>query len=411
MGLKSISEMFFIKGRIILSFLLPLASSSWDKSEKDAILRVVESDMFTMGNETNKFEDAFSKWAGVEHSIMVNSGSSANLIAVAAIRYSGFGKQVEKPEVIVPSVSWITTYSPLFQLGYKVKLIDIDMETLNIDISRIEEAINKNTVGIFAVNLLGNPADWSNLKKIAVKNDLWLLEDNCESMGAKLGGQLTGSFGLMGTFSFFYSHHISTMEGGMITCNDSVIAQHLRSLRAHGWSRGIANGSEFLGFTRGTPWEENFRFYLPGFNVRPTEIAAAIGSCQLSKFPEMLKTRRRNAQYLQTLLQDSDSPWKLQVENGNSSWFTFGFVNKSPEASRDVRKRLISKLEQAGISTRPIVAGNILRHPVAQVMQLDNRDALPNSDRLHKFGFMIGNHAYSIERELDIFVTLISENE
>lgn len=407
---SNIRGMSCTKRSFILSLLLPLASSSWDKSEKDAILRVVESDMFTMGNETKNFEDAFSEWAGVEHSIMVNSGSSANLIAVAAIRYSGFGKQVEKPEVIVPAVSWITTYSPLFQLGYKVKLIDIDMETFNIDVSQIEEAINKNTVGIFAVNLLGNPADWSNLRKIAIRNDLWLLEDNCESMGAELGGQLTGSLGLIGTFSFFYSHHISTMEGGMITCNDSVIAQYLRSLRAHGWSRGIADGNEFLGFSRGSSWEENFRFYLPGFNVRPTEISAAIGSCQLSKFPEIIESRRRNAQYLQTLLQDSYSPWKLQVENGKSSWFTFGFVNKSPDASRDVRQRLINKLEQVGISTRPIVAGNILRHPVAQIMQLDNSGVLPNSDRLHQFGFMIGNHAYTIDRELDTFVTLISEN-
>lgn len=390
---------------------LPLATSSWDQDEFAAIQNVIESGFFTMGDRTKKFEKEFAEWVGRKHAIMVNSGSSANLLAVASIKYGKFGKQVEKPEVLVPAVSWITTYSPLAQLGFNIRLVDVDPGNFNLDVNQLNLAINENTVGIFGVNLLGNSLDWQKIENLASKNDLWVLEDNCESMGSKLNHKLTGTNGLASTFSFFYSHHICTMEGGMVVCDDDNLATILKSLRAHGWSREESHNDYFLNEKRGNQWEENFRFYLPGFNLRPTEINAAIGSEQLKKIQDILVERRENAKFLKSLLSNLNTHWKLQEEVGESSWFTFGFVYGDTSNEGKVRAKLINLFSEQGIQSRPIVAGNIQAHPVAKSLSILNQNPLPNADHLHQNGFMIGNHHFKVESALEKVVELILESE
>ena len=275
-----------------------LSSNTWDSKEYIAIQRVINSNLFTMGKEVSSFESKFAKFFGSKFCVMVNSGSSANLLMIASLFFTKIKNRKLKKgdEVIVPAVSWSTTYFPLQQYGIKLVFVDINKETLNFDIPQLEKAISKKTKAILAVNLLGNPNDFISLNKICKENGLTLLEDNCESMGAKYGDKYTGSFGLMGTFSSFFSHHISTMEGGYIVTDDEEIYHILLSLRAHGWTRNLPNKNRVTGRKSNKDFLESFNFVLPGYNLRPLEISAAIGKEQLKKisiFSEDKKKKRK----------------------------------------------------------------------------------------------------------------------
>ena len=197
---------------------LSLAYSTWDEKELSAMNNVISSGTFTMGNNVREFEANFSKFIGTNYSVMVNSGSSANLLMVAALFAQ---KKLKKgDEIIVPAVSWSTTFLPLQQYGLKVKFIDIDLETLNLDLKQLKKAISAKTKAIFLVNLLGNPIDINELNEIVNREKICIIEDNCESLGAKIESRRAGTFGIMSSHSFFFSHHISTMEGGMISTDD-----------------------------------------------------------------------------------------------------------------------------------------------------------------------------------------------
>ena len=259
----------------------PLASSTWDQNELDAIYTVIESNHFSMGEKVRLFEEKFADYFKSKYCVMVNSGSSANLLMIASLFYRKEGLSLKAgDEIIVPAVSWSTTYFPLMQYGLKLKFVDIDIDTLNLDINSLEESITKETKAIFAVNLLGNPNNFQLLKNIADKNDLLLIEDNCESMGAKFKHKHCGTYGLMGSFSLFFSHHINTMEGGMILTDDEELYQILLSIRSHGWTRNLPKINKISNKTN-DDFYEAFRFVLPGYNVRPIEMEGAVGIEQL----------------------------------------------------------------------------------------------------------------------------------
>ena len=193
-----------------------LAESSWGEEEINAMRRVIEADRFTMGEKVKQFETAYAKKFGVKYAVMTNSGSSANLVGLASFFFKQENPLKPGDEVIVPSISWATTYYPLQQYGLKLKFLDVELDTLNIDISKLEEALTPKTKMIIAVSILGNPCSLDVIRKFCDDNGLYLFEDNCESMGAELNGKLCGTFGDIGTFSTFFSHHISTIEGGII---------------------------------------------------------------------------------------------------------------------------------------------------------------------------------------------------
>ena len=210
----------------------PLATDTWDDEEYKAINRVIESNRFTIGPEVEMFEKEFARYFGSKHAVMVNSGSSANLIAISALILSDKYDLNKGDEVIVPAVSWATTYTVLHQCGLKLRFVDIDLDTFNLDLNELKNAITGNTKAIFAVNLLGNPNDFDKLVSICNDNDLILIEDNCESMGAKYNGKYAGTFGVCGTFSTFYSHHMATMEGGMVLTDDDELNDIMKSIRS-----------------------------------------------------------------------------------------------------------------------------------------------------------------------------------
>ncbi|WP_434428996.1 DegT/DnrJ/EryC1/StrS family aminotransferase [Aeromonas veronii] len=224
-----------------------LASTTWDHAEYSALQRVIDSEMFTMGKEVAAFELDFAAFIGSKFAVMVNSGSSANLAMIAALMFRKEGGIKRGDEVIVPAVSWSTTYHPLQQYGLKLKFVDIDRDTLNFDLEQLAEAITENTRVILAVNLLGNPNDFNKINGLIKNKNILLLEDNCESLGATYCGKQAGTFGLMGTYSSFFSHHISTMEGGLVVTDDEELYHILLCVRAHGWTRNLPKFNHVCG--------------------------------------------------------------------------------------------------------------------------------------------------------------------
>jgi CDP-6-deoxy-D-xylo-4-hexulose-3-dehydrase len=349
-----------------------------------------------MGKNVKEFESKFASYIGTEYAVMFNSGSSANLAIIAALKYIKESKIQEGDNIIVPAVSWSTTYYPISQNGFILNFVDIDLDTLNIDISKIENAINPKTKAIFAVNLLGNPANLVKLNELAEKYDLILLEDNCESLGASIESRMTGSIGFASSHSFFFSHHICTMEGGMVNTNSKELMETLISLRAHGWTRGLeTNNSVFSG--SGNDWEDLYRFVLPGFNLRPTELSGAIGVKQLEKLPGFVKKRRENADFFVDKFKDSQN-YKIQIESGNSSWFGFSIILQNKLIGK--RKEIIELLTTNGVETRPIVAGNFTVNPVMKFLKFLPIPPLPAADLIHNEGFFIGNHHFDVSNEI-----------
>lgn len=373
----------------------PLATSTWGQEEHDALQAVITSGKFTMGATVQAFEKAFASYTGSRHCVMVNSGSSANLLMVAALFYTKNPKLrlQRSDEVIVPAVSWSTTYYPLYQYGLKLKFVDIDLHTLNYDLDQLEQAVTDKTRAIMAVNLLGNPNDFDRIRNIIGNRDIVLIEDNCESMGANFGGRRAGTFGVMGSFSSFFSHHISTMEGGMIVSDDEELYQILQSLRAHGWTRDLPKHNLVCSEKSDDPFEESFRFVLPGYNVRPLEMEGALGLEQVKRLPYLIAERRKNGALFQARMADHQL-LMIQQEVGASSWFGFSLVIRPGQTM--TRKELVSRLVELGFECRPIVAGNFAKNQVVRYFDHEIHGSLKNAEYIDQCGLFIGNHHYPI---------------
>jgi len=378
-----------------MSYKFPLATATWDQCEYDALQNVITSGMFSMGQKVFEFERQFASYLGVKHSVMVNSGSSANLLMVAALVYSKNPNLNLKvgDEVIVPAVSWSTTYFPLYQYGLKIKFVDIDLKTLNYDLDALEKAVTDNTRLVMAVNLLGNPNDFDRIKTIIGSRKVTLIEDNCESMGAEFKGRKAGTFGVMGSFSSFFSHHISTMEGGLISTDDDELHHILLTLRAHGWTRNLPKVNLVCSDKSDDPFKESFRFVLPGYNVRPLEMSGALGIEQVKKLPKLIAERRKNAALVQSAMQDHPM-LLIQQEIGASSWFGFSLVIRP--GVKLTRNELLKKLNILGFEVRPIVAGNFAKNEVVKYFNSEVSGELINADYLDANGLFIGNQHYSI---------------
>ncbi len=377
----------------------PLATTSWDQLEIDAIHRVIASGNYSMGEEVFSFEEAFAKYNNSKYCVMVNSGSSANLIMTGAMFYKKNNPWKIGDEVIVPAVSWPTTYYPLYQYGLKIKFVDIDVNTLNFDLTALEKAITPKTRGILAVNLLGNSNNFDKIQAMIKGKDITLLEDNCESLGATFNNKKAGTFGAMGTFSSFFSHHISTMEGGMVVTDDQELHHILLSLRAHGWTRNLPKENLVCGTKSDDAFEESFRFVLPGYNVRPIEMEGAIGKEQIKKLPSFVDERRKNATHFQELF--SNHPlFLIQKETGNASWFGFSLVTR-PEIKLD-RKIIVKRLTECQIESRPIVAGNFAKNEVVKYFNHEIFGELTNAQWIDKNGLFVGNHQYDIRGRIDL---------
>lgn len=375
----------------------PLATPSWDEKELATLQRVIDTGKFSMGAEVSAFEKEFADWVGSKYAIMVNSGSSANLIMVAACFFCKEAKLQKGDEVIVPAVSWSTTYFPLTQYGLILRFVDVDPDTLNLDLDKLETAVTPKTKAVLIVNLLGNPNDFKKLKQVCDSKNLLLMEDNCESLGATFDGKQAGTFGLMGSYSTYFSHHMSTMEGGLVCTDDEELYHIMLSLRSHGWTRHLPKENHVSGVKSDDPFEESFKFCLPGYNLRPLELEGALGRTQLGKLKDFVAIRRRNAEQFCELA-GNHRELAIQKEVGRSSWFGFSLIVK--KESERTRKELVQLLTESGVEVRPIVAGNFLKNPVMKWLEYHEAGPMDNANWVDTNGLFVGNQERDLSEEI-----------
>lgn len=387
-------------------FEYALASTSWGPEEYAAIDRVVKTGMFTMGPFVEAFEKQFAAKFGCRYGVMVNSGSSANLIAIAALCYKKDRPLQPGDEVIVPAISWATTYYPLLQYGLKLRFVDVDLNTLNMDVSQLEAALTPKTRMIVAVNILGNPCELDLIKQFCNKHELYLFEDNCESMGALTpSNKFCGTYGDINTFSTFFSHHISTMEGGVCLTNNEELYHIMLAMRSHGWTRHLPKDSNIYE-KRQDDFFEAYRFILPGYNVRPGELNGAIGTEQLKKIDSFVAVRRKNADLWQSLM-GNDDRFIIQKEYGKSSWFSFTVILNS-EIDLN-RRKIMQALKDHNINYRIITGGNFLRHDVIKYFDYECVGEIKNANIAHDFGFFVGNAPQDLSNEITRFHAVLTE--
>jgi len=379
----------------------PLAVNTWGEEEIKSACDVIRSGRVTMGHKVLYYEREFAKYVGSTYAVAVNSGSSANLLAIAAMAADGRIKAGD--EVIVPAIAWATTYSPLAQHGLRLRVVDVDPETLNATAEAIDEAITPRTVAVLWVPVLGNPAGLKEVAEVAKRRGLWLIEDTCESLGASDGNLSAGTFGHIGTYSTFFSHHASTGEGGMLVTDDRILADYARAMRAHGWARDLGPGSPII--PNYLPRQGDYCFLLPGYNVRPTEIQAAIGLVQLGHLAKFAMARISNHIAFEKLFRDLP---KVTIQRCSSGSIPFGFtmIFRDPITRLRIKEALVG----AGIECRLITGGCFTMHPAAKHYKYTVAgDGLINAPRAHDCGLFVGNHPVDLSEHIKRLFDIVKE--
>ncbi len=373
-----------------------LSPNSFSNNDIIKGIKVLLSKKITMGEITKKFEKEFAKFIGSKYALMVNSGSSANLLATfAMINPIKKNRLKTGDECLVPSLCWSTSLWPIVQAGLKPKFVDVDPETLNISLKDLEKKISRKTKAVMLVHVLGNSTNMKKLKKITNKYKIKIIEDTCESLGSKFNGKYLGSFGDFGTYSFYYSHQITAGEGGMIVCNDKNNYKIIHSLRAHGWDRGLNNN------------KKNFNFINSGFNLRPTEVSAAIGYNQFKKLNYFKRIRLENRKKIIFKLKKSKK-WKNQftfiepIKGLEPSWFGLPILINKKYLNK--KRKFLSFLNKNLIETRPIISGNFLNQPSIKLYKLNSKkEFFKGAQEIDKRGFFIGIHVNRItEKQLKL---------
>jgi CDP-6-deoxy-D-xylo-4-hexulose-3-dehydrase len=372
-----------------------LSENTFDSKETSSIINLFKSgDKLSYGKNVKLLEKAFAKVSERKYCVMVNSGSSANLLGVSSLLYDKQFDLFQGDEVIVPALSWSTTYTPLIQLGLKLVFVDIDKSTLNIDLDLLVKSITKKTKAIFTVNILGTSCDYREIKKICKRYKLLLMEDNCESLMSKNKNILSGTNGIFSTMSSFYSHHFCTIEGGFLLTDNFRLYCNALSLRSHGWTREQPANSHLIS-KKYSNFEKLFKFILPGFNLRPTEINAKLGIVQLKKLNKFIINRKKNAKKVYEIFKNLKSIY-LQEYNKQSSFFGFAFIliNKL-ENKRDL---IVKYMKKNKIECRPIVSGNITTNPMIKYAEYKIPFKLKSAEYVDRNGFMIGNRSKIITK-------------
>jgi len=346
----------------------------------------------TMGEKVKKFEKIFAEYIGVKYALMVNSGSSANLLALSILSNPTLKNEriKENDEIITPAITWSTTVFPIININAKPVFVDVDPGTYNIDTKEIEKVITKKTKAILPVHLLGNPCKMNEIRKIARKNNLYVIEDCCEALGAKIKNKKVGSFGELGTFSFFISHHITTMEGGMLVTNNETFYELGKSLRAHGWAREQKDRKMIE--KRYPHINSDFLFSNLGYNLRPTEIQGGFGIHQIRKLDQFLNIRKSNASFWRKNLKKFSEFIELTHTESEYSHANMLFAIKIKKNSYFSKNELVEYLEKSGIETRPVMTGNFVMQPVIDMIQFKRLGKLNNATEIMKNSFLIGNH-------------------
>jgi CDP-6-deoxy-D-xylo-4-hexulose-3-dehydrase len=398
---------------------VPLASSGLRESDIELVNQVLRSGNLTMGSEVKKFEKLMCEYLKVKHFVMVNSGSSANLLMIEALLRPTKSKPKLYPGdgILVPAIAWPTTIWPVIQLGLIPLFVDVDPKTLALDLFKAQDLIDSSRIpvaGIFPIHPLGYSIPPSSLDSFAKKNNLLLINDVCESLGSWSEGLHAGTSGVAGSFSFYFSHHITTMEGGGVATNDSAFADDLRSMRSHGWSRDRSDVGDWTSQISNN--DSKFLFVSTGYNVRPLEIQAVIGSSQIKEIKNFVDRRRAIARRVI----ESISGTKLSVIGSESllngsdektnSWMLIPIYITGANAS--IRKKyIIDNLENNEIETRPVLTGNFLAQPAIQRI---TRYAIESksfnvAQEITEKAFLVGAHHDLSEDQINFLCSKLRE--
>jgi len=353
----------------------------------------------TKGDLTIELEKLWSDWLGVKYSVYVNSGSSANLAAIYALLLSG---KLRNNKIIVPAVSWVTTISPAIQLGMEPILCDCNKDNLGLDLDNLKRIIKEEKPSsLILVHVLGFSNDMDEIVSLCKEHDIKIIEDTCESIGSMYDNKKLGSIGDLGTFSFYFGHHVSTIEGGMITTNDEDLYHLLLSLRSHGWDRDLPETKkrELRDQHKVSDFRALYTFYYPGFNLRSTDLQAFIGKLQMDKIDDIVSIREKNYQLYHNLIDNKE--WKI---NPSDKMYVSNFAY--PIITSKINE-LVEALNENFIECRPLICGSINKQPFWYERYTDYKT--PNADWLHINGLYLPNNHEMTEEEV-IFVSEIVNN-
>ena len=364
-----------------------LAEKTIDEKDLDDLVQWLRSDPWlTQGPLVEEFEGCWAQWLGVKHALFVNSGSSANLLMYYSLLLSG---RLINRKVVVPAVSWSTTVAPAIQLGFEPIMCEASWEDFGLDMDHLESLLEQQQpAAIMIVDVLGVPNDMERLMSLKEKYGFVLMEDTCAATGSRYDGRLVGTFGEMSTFSFYFGHHMATIEGGMVCTSDEGLYDLLLHIRSHGWAKNLAREKEEQqARERGViDFNRPFTFYHPGFNVRSTDLNARIGLSQLGKMDHVVSRRIENHRIYQSRFQDSAGFHCQRNDRATICSISFGALSQSEEH----RERVAHALEAKGIETRPLGGGNMSRQPFWEDRY--GATTLPVADRIHTTSFQLPNH-------------------
>ena len=394
----------FIPGKTKIS----IADPTYGFAEVNEVIDSLLSTWVTMGKKVKKFENNFARYIGSKYSVMVNSGSSANLLALSILTNPKFSNRIKVgSEVLTTAVTWATTLFPIANVNLVPSFIDVDLENFNLDVDKLRKSITKKTKAIMLVHLLGNPANMKEIIDIAKEYDLFVIEDSCEAHGAEFNNKKVGSFGDISTFSFYLSHHISTIEGGMLLTKNEEIFELAKAMRAFGWIRDQKNKKQTA--KKNPKLDPRFLFDNLGYNIRPTEIQGSFGIHQIKKLEKFIKIRTNNANFWNKKLEKFSNYLLLHSERPNTRhvWFAYPITVRS--SSPFSRNQLVNFLEKKNIETRPIMASDITQQPAIKLIKKKINKPLTNSKFIHSNSFFIGVHQGIGKIQRDYVVSVFEE--
>jgi len=399
----------FIPGKTVIHY----AWAIYDYREIYAVLKSLMSGWLGLGRYGKRFEKEFSEFLGIKYAVLTNSGSSANLLAVEAL------KLPRGSEAITPATTFPTTVNPLIQKGIKPVFIDVNLGTYNVDASEVENAITKNTKLIMLPHTLGNPNEMDAIMDLAEDNELYVIEDACDALGSKYDGKYVSTFGNLGTFSFYAAHHITMGEGGAVVTNDEELALRVRSLRD--WGRACVcdvcktslNPNAYCPLRHlESPipdYDKRYTYINIGYNLKPLDLQAAFGLEQIKRLPYFMRLRKRNFKILYNSLLDFEDYFILpeSLPKADPCWFAFPLTVR--DEAPFSRKEIVEYLEKHKIMTRPLFAGNILKQPAYVNIDCRVHGELTNCEKIMKSSFFVGIHPGINEEKLNYMVDVFRE--
>lgn len=385
--------------------MIRLVENTIDSNDINKLIEWLQTEpRLTKGTFTLEFEKQLAEWFGTKYAVFVNSGSSANLLMLYALKMSGFMKN---QKVVVPSLCWATDLAPVIQLGMEPILVDCNLENLSVDLNHLEIVFKEHNPSVLLlVSVLGLSPDMDAIKRLCDLYDVHLLEDNCESQGTMYGGTKLGGFGLMASCSTYFGHIMSTIEGGIVTTNSEYMYELLLQLRSHGWSRDLSKETKQALRQKYNvdEFSEMYTFYLPGFNLRSTDLQAFLGIEQLKKVDGMIKKRNDNFHIYRELL--SDKIWfPTEIENSYTANFSIPVIL----SSIDKKQKLVKLLIENNIECRPLISGSMGTQPF--YTRLYGRVELPNCTIVDERGIYVPNHPELTKEQIQFICELILQVE